>query len=81
MVATRVGGIPEQLGERAGLLIEPQDSEGLAQAVTRLIDGAELRAALGAAGRTRVERLFTLERQADGLDEAYRMALATQAGP
>ena len=44
VVASRVGRIPEQLGERAGPLIEPQDPEGLAEAVTRLIYGAELRA-------------------------------------
>ena len=75
VVGSRVGGIPEELGADAGLLIEPEDVPGLSSAVRRLIDEPELRAALGEAGRARVGRLFTLERQADGLDRAYRAAL------
>jgi glycosyltransferase involved in cell wall biosynthesis len=75
VVASRVGGIPEQIGEGAGVLVESEDVEGFAQAVLRLAEAPDLRRSLGAAARERVERLFTLERQADGLDRAYRAAL------
>jgi glycosyltransferase involved in cell wall biosynthesis len=76
VVASRVGGIPEEVGEDGGLLVDAEDVEGIAAAVVRLADQPDLRASLGAAGRRRVERLFTLERQAEGIDAAYRGALA-----
>jgi glycosyltransferase involved in cell wall biosynthesis len=75
VVASRVGGIPEELGGDGGLLVEPEDVEGIAAAVLRLAGAPELRDSLGAAARRRVERLFTLERQADGLERAYRATL------
>ena len=76
VVASRVGGIPEEVGEDGGLLVEAEDVDGIAAAVVRLAGEPDLRASLGTAGRRRVERLFTLERQADGIDAAYREALA-----
>jgi glycosyltransferase involved in cell wall biosynthesis len=79
VVASRVGGIPEEVGDDAGLLVEPEDVEGIAAAVLRLASEPDLRASLGAAARRRVERLFTLERQAEGIDAAYRAALAGNA--
>ncbi len=75
VVATRVGGIPEQLGEDAGLLVVPEDVDGIAAAIGRLVDSPELRVRLGDAARGRVRRMFSLERQAEGLERAYRRAL------
>jgi glycosyltransferase involved in cell wall biosynthesis len=79
VVATRVGGIPEEVGEDGGLLVESEDAEGVAAAVVRLAGAPELRASLGAVARRRAESLFTLERQAEGLDRAYRAALETRS--
>ncbi len=76
VVASRVGGIPEEVGEDGGLLVDAEDVDGIAAAVVRLAHQPDLRASLGAAGRRRVEQLFTLERQAEGIDAAYRAALA-----
>jgi glycosyltransferase involved in cell wall biosynthesis len=76
VVASRVGGIPEQVDEESGILVEPDDVEGFAEAVRRLAADAGLRASLGEAGRHRRERLFTLERQAEQLDAVYRSTLA-----
>jgi glycosyltransferase involved in cell wall biosynthesis len=75
VVASRVGGIPEEVGDKAGLLVDAGDVEGVAAAVLRLAREPGLRAELGAAGRERVERMFTLERQAEGIDAAYRAVL------
>jgi glycosyltransferase involved in cell wall biosynthesis len=75
-VAARVGGIPEQLGHEAGVLVAPNDAGALAEAISRLLDDAPRRAALGAAAAARVRERFTLERQADGLDAAYRATAA-----
>jgi glycosyltransferase involved in cell wall biosynthesis len=44
--------------------------------VLRLAEAPDLRASLGAAARSRRDRLFTLERQAEQLDAVYRSTLA-----
>lgn len=76
VVGTHVGGIPEQLGDDAGLLVPSEDPLALAGAIGRLLDSPSLRASLGAAARRRAARLFSLERQAAALDSAYRRMLA-----
>jgi glycosyltransferase involved in cell wall biosynthesis len=78
VVATRVGGIPEELGDAGGLLVDSEDVDGIAAAILKLAGSPSLRASLGTAARQRVQRMFTLERQADGLDHAYRAALQTR---
>ena len=78
VVATRVGGIPEQLGEDAGLLVDSEDVGGIAGCggqARRIAPRHSSRADLGSAARRRVAANFTLERQADGLERAYRAAL------
>jgi glycosyltransferase involved in cell wall biosynthesis len=77
VVASRVGGIPEEVGD-TGLLVEEGNVAALAAAVLQVAEGPALRERLGAAGRRRVEALFTLERQAQGIDAAYRTALESR---
>src|SRR5439155_1670267 len=49
VVATRVGGIPDLVQyESNGLLVEPGDTDGLAHALVRILDGRELAERLGA---------------------------------
>jgi glycosyltransferase involved in cell wall biosynthesis len=62
VVASRVGGIPEQVSHgETGLLVEPGDPRGLAAALRRLVAEPSLRLRLGAAGRERAERVFDLD--------------------
>jgi glycosyltransferase involved in cell wall biosynthesis len=58
----------------------PEDVDGFAAAVLRLAGEPELQGSLAAARRSRVERPFTLERQAEGIDAAYRAAPAGAGG-
>jgi polysaccharide biosynthesis protein PelF len=60
VVATAVGGVPEQLGD-CGVLVEPQDPEALAAALVGLLDDPEERQRLGAGAAERVRELFRLE--------------------
>ena len=54
VVSTRTGAIPEYLESGVhGLLVDPGDAKGLAEALRRLILDADLRARLGAAARQR----------------------------
>jgi glycosyltransferase involved in cell wall biosynthesis len=82
VVATTVGGIPEQIDHlESGILVRPEDPEAIATSLVRLHDDAELRARLGAAGAERVRAQFTLARQAEGLHRAYLTALNRRFAP
>jgi glycosyltransferase involved in cell wall biosynthesis len=54
-----------------GFVVPGRDSAALATAITRLMDNADLRARMGAAGRTRVQSEFTLEKMVDRVMEVY----------
>lgn len=66
LVASRLSGIPELVidGE-TGLLVEPGDAQGLAQALARLAREPETRARLGAAARAHVRDAFSLSQSVD----------------
>ena len=58
IVASRVGGIPEVVGEcDNALLVPPGDARALAQAITRLANDAALRERMAAASRKRAEEV------------------------
>ena len=75
VVASAVDGLREQVTPDTGILVPPEDPKALAEAILELHRDPERRAALGRGARRRVLERFTLERQAAGLDEAYRAAL------
>lgn len=63
VVSTSVGGIPEMVVyDETGLLVPPADPVALADAIERVIVDPVLAKRLGEAGRTRAERLFSIER-------------------
>ncbi|MCL6581647.1 MAG: N-acetyl-alpha-D-glucosaminyl L-malate synthase BshA [Firmicutes bacterium] len=63
VVATRVGGLPEVVGEgEAGLLYEPDDLEGMAEGLRRLMTDTGLRLDFSRRARDRAFRLFSTDR-------------------
>lgn len=81
IVATRVGGNPEQVEDGVtGLLCRAQDPQDLAEKVLALLAAPGRRSAMGAAARARADELFGLERNVALLDRALRDALAARAG-
>jgi colanic acid/amylovoran biosynthesis glycosyltransferase len=77
VVSTRVSGIPELIeDEREGLLVAPQDSPALAEALARLLDDAALRRRLAVAARAKIEREFDAAREANKLLELFAHARA-----
>jgi glycosyltransferase involved in cell wall biosynthesis len=78
IVATRTGGIPEVVVDgETGLLVPPRDEEALAGAIVRLLKDANLRRAMGEAGRTRARDLFSVERMVQNTLNVYQR-VATQ---
>jgi len=70
VVATRLSGIPELVQhEVTGLLVEPQDPEGLAAALERLLSDEALAGRLAAEARSLVERSFSLEAESRRLGD------------
>jgi glycosyltransferase involved in cell wall biosynthesis len=68
VLATSLSGIPEMvLDGVTGMLVRERDVEGASRALECLLESAELRRAMGLAGRARVRDLFDLDRSAGEL--------------
>ncbi|MBE3589442.1 MAG: N-acetyl-alpha-D-glucosaminyl L-malate synthase BshA [Firmicutes bacterium] len=75
VVASAVGGLPEVIEDGvSGLLFPPDDVEAMAEGGLRLLDDAELRAAVVAAARRRVLERFTSDRVVPMYEDVYRRA-------
>lgn len=76
VVSTTVAGIPEMVrhGE-TGLLVEPKDEAGMAEALAQIAAQPELRARMGEAGRRHADALFALSVTAGALGENFRKVL------
>jgi glycosyltransferase involved in cell wall biosynthesis len=72
VVSTRVGGVPELVAEDVhGLLVQPRDPKALAEAVARLLRDPALAERLGAEGRQRQQREFSLEAMVHRIEDLY----------
>jgi alpha-maltose-1-phosphate synthase len=78
VVASRVGGIPHQLTEDCGVLVEPRDVPGLRSAVSALAEQPERLAAMGRNARLRAVARFTWEEAAGDAVKAYQRVLEQQ---
>lgn len=73
VVATRVGGTLEVVVDgETGYLVAPKDTGAFAARVVELLRHADLRRAMGAEGRARVEREFDIRRTAAKYLEEYQ---------
>src|SRR5215467_10022925 len=63
VVASRVGGIADQVTDGCGFLVDPTDLAGFGAAVRELIGDPARAAAMGKAGRTRVRRRYLADTQ------------------
>jgi glycosyltransferase involved in cell wall biosynthesis len=79
VVATRIGGIPEYVGEgETGLLVPPNDSPALVAAVLSLLGDRDRLAEFGRAGRERVRRLFDSQRTNEAIEQLFRRVAGIQ---
>lgn len=72
VISTTTGGIPELLGNGAGLLVPPQDSVSLANAIQSLMDDSDLWHELSVKGRKKVEKDFSIESVAEELIKLFQ---------
>jgi glycosyltransferase involved in cell wall biosynthesis len=76
VVATTAGAIPEVVKDGVtGLLVPPDDPEGLAEAINSLLGDPARMNDMGAQGRARVERLFTWDKVVERVIAGYHKVL------
>jgi len=76
LVTTPAGAIGDMVTDgHNGLLVKPQDVEGLASAIKRIMDSQELAHRLAAGGRASLEKGFTMDWTMDRLLEIYEKVL------
>lgn len=79
-IVSRVGGNPELVQDGVtGLLVPPQDSAALEQALLRLLRDEEFSRRIGANGQRMAIQDFSFERLVREVDELYSDLLATKA--
>jgi len=81
VIATAWGGALEYVDDSCGVLVRPDNRdalvEGFAQAMVRLAASPDERAAMGRAGRRRIERYYDWEAKADRMLGIYQEVLAS----
>ncbi len=71
VISTNTGGIPELLRDGAGILVPPEDSKALADAIEQLMKDPGLRYKIGAEGRAKVEKEFAISSVVKELVELF----------
>ncbi len=78
VIATNVGSNWEAVEEGVtGYLVRPKDPKDIAEKLLLLLNNPELAHTMGEAGRTRVQRDFTMPGMIERYDEYYRHVLTT----
>ena len=76
VVASAAGGVPEIVVDGVtGLLVRPGDAAALSDALMSLVQDPQRAEALGRAGRSRVEALFTIQHHVQRVQEVYGVTL------
>jgi polysaccharide biosynthesis protein PelF len=70
IVATAVGGIPEQI-EGCGIAVEPRNPATMAEAILTLMNDEEKRANFGRAAREKAAQEFSVQQSSDAHYETY----------
>jgi glycosyltransferase involved in cell wall biosynthesis len=77
VIATRVGGIPEQIEHGVtGFLVPPGDSAGMTEKVIKLLEDGELRVRLGKQAAETAFRRYGLDRMVDNYLQWYEEVIA-----
>jgi len=66
VIATKVGGVPQVLQNEAGILVEIQSPENLANAMLIVMENSELRTKIGSRGYDRFIENYSVDKMLDG---------------
>lgn len=72
VIATKTGGIPEIIEDnKTGLLVNPESTEELKEAIKQLISSKPLRDRLSKSGKSEVEKNFSAEKMSKEYEKIY----------
>ncbi|AEM57715.1 hexosyltransferase [Haloarcula hispanica N601] len=75
-ISTNVSGIPELIDhQQNGLVVEPKNTDGLAEAISSILSDSEKQHRFGEAGREKVAQKFNVEHEADKLKSVFKKAI------
>ena len=78
-IASNVGGIADIIEDgQSGVLVEPCEWRGIADAVLRLMSDDGFKESLGASGRALVKSRFDIDHMAEGIVQVYNEALGSR---
>ena len=75
IIASEIGGIPDIVGDDAGILVPPGDTSKLAEAMLRLAKDSQLRKKMGMAAQERYQKLFSASVVVPLLLEVYERTM------
>ncbi len=81
VLSTRVGGIPFQVDDSCGRLVEPENPVALREAFEALFDQPELLKSMGQVALARVQAKFDWDQSADLTYDVYRQILGLPTEP
>lgn len=81
IIATDVGAIGSMLDDGCGVVVPARSTAALASALSRLLDDADERRDLGAAGLSRAREMYALDTVFDRYERLWRDAGHVVAGP
>ena len=78
VIATDSGGNPEAIEDgTTGILVHSEDSDRLAASILDLVQDGDKRKRMGAAGKQRAERLFSIEKNVSRIEKTYEDLLCS----
>lgn len=78
VLATKVGGFTEIIEDgKDGILVEPKNSNALADGILKIMNDPQLAAKLTVNAREKVQNLYTAEKCLDTTEKVYQETLAT----
>jgi len=81
VIGTTVGGIPELIqDDETGLLVPPEDSQRLAEAILNVLDNPEKAGKLALAGYERAMNRFTADHMVEGTIGVYEALVRQRSG-
>ncbi len=79
VIATNVGGTPQILNGENGVLVDPGDKKGLSEALVKILQNNELRAAYGIKARETIINDFNLKKSIRELFKQYKYVINGKA--
>jgi glycogen synthase len=79
IIASKVGGLPEVVvNQITGLLVEPDDLDGLTTAISTLLKKPQMAVQMGNTGRLRAQKNFNLDQCVHQYDALYRSVISSR---